>query len=109
LDQRRLHIDHAVLEAFLAAGAAVMGLVGMNHHGGAGQAMGHAAAIMKTLHAEQGATDGIGVMAMQVERDAGEVRLDTVQATGMRRAVDPVEGGGGFTHGDLSQEEVETR
>jgi len=28
-------------------------------------------------------------MAMQVERDAGEVRLDTVQATGMRRAVNP--------------------
>ena len=64
---------------------------------------------MKTLHAEQGTADGVGVMAMRVEREAGKVRLDTVQAAGVRGAVQPVESGGGFTHGDLSQKEVETR
>ena len=92
-----------------AAGAAVMGLVGMNHHGGAGQAMGHAAAIMKTLHARQRAPDGVGVVAMGVEGETGEVRFDTIKAAGVRGAVQPVEGVGGVAHGDLSQKEVETR
>jgi hypothetical protein len=46
---------------------------------------------------------------MRVEREAGKVRLDTVQAAGVRGAVQPVECGGGVAHGGLSQIEVETR
>jgi hypothetical protein len=48
-------------------------------------------------------------MAMGVEGEAGEVRLDTVQAAGMGGTVQPVEVGGWFAHGGLSQKEVETR
>lgn len=81
----------------------------MNHHGRAGQAVDHAAAVMKTLHAEQRTPDGVSVVAMRVEGETCKVRLDTVQAAGVRRTVQPIERGGRIAHGDLSQEEVETR
>jgi hypothetical protein len=97
LDQRRLHVNHPVFETFLAAGPAVMHFIGMDHHGPPRQAVCHAAAIVKALHAEQGAADGVSVVAMRVEAKPGKIRLDTLQPTGVGRAVQPVERG--FDHG----------
>jgi hypothetical protein len=61
---------------------------------------------VKTLHAEQGAADGVGVVAMGVEAKSGKVRLYTLQATGVGRAVQPVDIG---RHDELSRKEMEIR
>lgn len=96
LDQRRLDIKHAVMEAILGAGFAVVDFIRMQDHGPARQVVAPAAAVLEALHPRQRATDGVGVVAVQVVAMTGEKRLDTLQPPGGRRAVDPVFTGAGL-------------
>ncbi len=86
LDQRRLDVEHPVAEPFLAAGLAVVQLVGMQHQAAARQAVALAAAIAEALHPGQGLADGIGVVAMRIVAVAGEVSLDAFHRTVLRGA-----------------------
>lgn len=102
LDQRRLDVHHPVVEPRLGAGLAVVQFIGVQHHGGARQAVKPIATVLETLHALEGAADGVGVMAVRRETVAGEKRFDTLHAAARRRAVNPVVVAGWLGHGGFS-------
>ncbi|MNK94009.1 hypothetical protein D3C87_1141990 [compost metagenome] len=62
----------------------------MQHHRPAGHAVTPAAAILKTLHACQRVTDGVSVVAVHVVAMARKKCFETLKATHIRCAVEPV-------------------
>ncbi|EEF24490.1 conserved hypothetical protein [Ricinus communis] len=90
LEQCGLDIDHPVAEAFGGAGLTVVRLVGVQHHGAAGQTVAHAAPVMKALHARQRATDRVSIVPVQCVAVVLEECLDALDAIPRGRAPDPV-------------------
>lgn len=71
-----------------------MKFVGVKHERVAWNAVAQRTLVMKALHACEGATDRVSVVAMRVVTVAAEPRFDTLDATGSSAADDPVGGGG---------------
>lgn len=82
-------VEHAVGEAGIDRGMAIMRFVGMDHHDLAAAAGLQGAAIVEGLRAPQGEADAIGLVAMQVVGVAAEARRQPGQA------------GRGFVEADL--------
>ena len=90
LNQAWGDIEHAVAEAALDAGAAVMDLVGMQDDGVATEAVAPGAAIIEGLHARQRQAEGIGVVAVRIIGVAPEERLHALDAIRTGTEPDPV-------------------
>ena len=76
----RVDIEHAVGEAGIDGGVAVMRLVGMQHHDLAAAAGPQRAAIVEGLGAPQGQADAVGLVAMGVVGMAAEARRQALHA-----------------------------
>jgi hypothetical protein len=79
-DRGRIDVEHAVGEAFVDSGVAVMRLVGMDHHDLTCAAGAESAAIVEGLRAGQGESDRIGFVTMQIVGVAAEARRQALQA-----------------------------
>ncbi len=89
-DRRRIDIKHAISEAAVDAGVAVMGLVGMDHHDLAAAAGAQRTAIVERLRPPQGQADGISLVAMQVVGMSAKARRQALQAGARLLAADLV-------------------
>ena len=101
--QRRFQIEHAIAQAIIGAGRAIMHLVGMDYDDIAGHAMAPFAAIPERLHAVQRHADRIGVMPVQIIGIPGEPRFDAFKARIGRRRCNRV------LHGKFAQTSKTTR
>ncbi|MNF97716.1 hypothetical protein D3C84_805550 [compost metagenome] len=88
------------MEPALGPGLAIVDFVRVQHHRPAGQAVAPGAAVLVTLHAGQGVTDGVGVVAVQVVAVTCKKRFETLQAGNVGCAVEPVIARRVSGHGD---------
>ena len=86
--KRRLHVEHAVMQARLRRRPAVMLLVGMQHDHLPRQAEAPFAAIGESLHAVQRHAERVGIVPVRLEHIARELRLDALDAGKGRRGED---------------------
>ncbi|MNR05361.1 hypothetical protein D3C85_1213890 [compost metagenome] len=98
LDQHWIYVEHAVTEALISAGHAIVKLIRMEHQRSAGKAVPHGAAVTKALHTGQCSTDGIGVMPMGFVTVAGEIGLDSFHLARKVTMEHPVSLGGACAH-----------
>src|SRR4029453_3742682 len=81
-DQGRVHIEHVIGEAIFDTSMTVMRLVGMQHHALAPAVGAHGAAVVEFLHAGQGHSDRVALMAVRVIGMATEAGRQPAEAGG---------------------------
>ena len=97
-DGARIDIEHAIGEAAIDPGMAVMGLVGVDDHDLASPAGAQAATVMERLGAPDRQADCIGLVPVQIVGMTAETGAEALQASLGLVEADPVRGSGGGLH-----------